>query len=38
MHILMAGREALLDISSVFLDAKNGYNSEGGWNPEAKIP
>jgi hypothetical protein len=33
----MTGCEALLDVSSFFLAAKNRYDSKGGWNIEAKI-
>jgi hypothetical protein len=33
----MTGHEALLDISGIFLAAKNEYDSDGGWNFEAEI-
>jgi hypothetical protein len=38
MHILVTGREALLDVSGIFLTTENGYNSEGGWDLEIKVP
>jgi hypothetical protein len=31
------GCKALLNIPGILLTAKNGYNSEGGWNLEAEI-
>jgi hypothetical protein len=34
----MTGREALLDVSGVFLSSKNRYNSKGVLNLEAEIP
>jgi hypothetical protein len=37
MHIFMTEREAFLNISGVFLAAKNRYDAEGGWNLEAEI-
>jgi hypothetical protein len=37
VHIFVPGREALLDISSILLTAKNGYNSNGCWDLETKI-
>jgi hypothetical protein len=38
MHILVAGREALFNVSGVLLSAEDEYNSEGCWDLEARYP
>jgi hypothetical protein len=38
MNVLVAGREALFDVSGVLLTTKDNYNSEGGWDREVRYP
>jgi hypothetical protein len=38
MHIFVAGREALLDVSSILLTVKDGNDIEGVYDLEAKVP